>query len=69
MCVFLQVEAPLYSLSEEQRVQLVQRVTLIQSLPLGRYDVGEDKKDKAGMLVPSEEVQGCEKKGGEMDRE
>ena len=61
------MEAPLYSMSEEQRVQLVQRVTMIQSLPLGRYDVGEDKK-KAGMLEPSEEVQGSEKKG-EMDRE
>lgn len=60
--------APLYALSDEQRVQLVQRVTMIQSLPLGRYDVGEDKKDKTAMLEPSEEVQGCEKKG-EMDRE
>jgi hypothetical protein len=63
------VEAPLYALSEEQRVLLVQRATMIQSLPLGRYDVGEDKKDKTGALEPSEEVQGYEKKGAEMDRE
>lgn len=63
-----QVRAPLYAMTEEQRVQLVQRVTLIQSLPLGRYDVGEDKKDKTAMLEGSQEVQGHEKKG-EVDRE
>lgn len=59
------MEAPLYAMSEEQRVQLVQRVTMIQSLPLGRYDVGEDKSDKEEKLEPSEEVQGREKKGEE----
>ena len=42
---------------------------MIQSLPLGRYDVGEEGKEgKEGVLESSEEVQGCEKKG-EKDRE
>ena len=62
------MEAPFYAMSEEQRVQVVQRITMIQCLPLGRYDDGGDKKDKSCKLEESEEVQGCEKKG-EKDRE
>lgn len=41
---------------------------MIQCLPLGRYDTGDEKKEKELKLEPSEEVQGMEKKG-EMDRE
>ena len=42
---------------------------MIQSLPLGRYDVGDESKEKSEMKVdPSDEVQGHEKKG-EKDRE
>ncbi len=53
-------------MTEEQRIQLVQRVTMIQCLPLGRYD--GDKKDKELRLEECEEVQGSEKKG-EKNRE
>lgn len=61
------MEAPLYAMSEEQRIQLVQRITMIQCLPLGKYDVGEEEKKK-NLLEESEEVQGSEKKG-EVNRE
>jgi len=65
-----QARAPFYSMTDEQRTQWVQRLTLIQCLPLGRYSEGEEKKDKDDLKVFSDEdeVKGKEKKG-DTDRE
>ena len=58
-------------MTEEQRAQWVQRLTMIQSLPLGRYsEGGEKKKDKEDLKMEfsdEDEVKGKEK--GDADRE
>ncbi len=64
-----QARAPFYAMTDEQRAQWVQRVTMIQCLPLGKYCAGEEKKkDKDLRVELSEEFQGTEKKG-DVDRE
>ena len=63
-----QAEAPFYAMTDEQQVQWMQRLTMIQGLPLGRYDTGSEKKEKELKLEPSEEVQGIDKKA-EKERE
>ena len=79
-----QPRAPLYAyaqMTEEQRIQLVQRLTLIQCLPCGRYaDTSSSKEEKKSLEVDLEESTTtgsgghCEKKGdkgdkGDKDRE
>ena len=47
----LQVHHPFYMLTEEQRLHIVSRITLIQSLPVGHYEalkviMSEKKSEK-----------------------
>ena len=77
-----QPRAPLYAyaqMTEEQRIQLVQRLTLIQCLPCGRYaDSGKEEKKSLEVDLEESTTVGSgehgEKKGdkgdkGDKDRE
>ena len=57
-------------MTEEQRIQLVQRLTLIQCLPCGRYaDSGKDEKKSLEVDLEESTTTGSgdhgEKKGGD----
>ena len=79
----IQPRAPLYAyaqMTEEQRIQLVQRLTLIQCLPCGRYADTSSKEEKKSLELDLEETTTTgsgshgEKKGdkgdkGDKDRE
>ena len=45
-------------LTDEQRVHIMTRITLIQSLPVGHYKCGEDDKKEPPL---EKEVDCCEK--------
>ena len=78
-----QPRAPLYAyaqMTEEQRIQLVQRLTLIQCLPCGRYADTSGKEEKKSLELDLNETTTTgsgshgEKKGdkgdkGDKDRE
>ena len=54
-----QPRAPLYAytqMTEEQRIQLVQRLTLIQCLPCGRYADTSSKEEKKSLDLDLEET-------------
>ena len=73
--MYIQPRAPLYAyaqMTEEQRIQLVQRLTLIQCLPCGRYADTKEEKEKKSLEELEDDVCSCSgysEKKGDKDRE